>query len=204
MKRNIGPKYLIHSCDFEYCSHASRKKIVSLSQELSCEPKTHKTIYRLDISTWASRYLTGISNSQEQNWTFDLLNLSKWHLYSSSCLCQKCGNHPWHCYFPQPWHHIPDHDPMIIPVLPPEGSGFAAVTNNSIILVAEDHSESARALPDSAELISGCRSSSNLQHVSPHSKTRMMGQHHHYWAGACHSHGKWQEHKRLVDTYKSS
>ena len=42
---------------------------------------------------------------------------------------------------------------MIIPVLPLVGSGFAAVTNNSKILVVEDHSESVIAPPDSAELI---------------------------------------------------
>lgn len=75
--------------------------------------------------------------------------------------------------FPHPRCHIPDRDPLFTPVLPLQGSVFAAVTNNSKILVVEDHSESTRAPPESARLILKTEAqfrSTGRQHVSHHSR----------------------------------
>lgn len=57
---------------------------------------------RIDISTWVPhRYLELIRTKVK--WTLDHLNLSKWQLYPSRCLPQKCGHHSWHFYLLHSW-----------------------------------------------------------------------------------------------------
>lgn len=81
---------------------------------------------------------------------------------------------------------------------------FAAVTNNSKILVVENFRKSTGALPDSAKLILKMQVKFRSMACISSFQTKVMEHHHNHQSGACHPHGKWQEHKRLTDTYESS
>lgn len=157
---------------------------------------------RIDISTWVPhRYLELIRTKAK--WTLDHLNLRKWQLYPSRCLPQKCGHHFWHTSI------FLIHDIIFLTMIHWSylfyfSKGQICCSNNSKILVVENFRESTGVLPDSAELILKMQVKFRSMAWISSFQTRVMEHHHHHQSGACQPHGKWQEHKRLTDTYESS